>query len=315
MEKFGFENEENRRSFEEQFREREAIKTDGGKVDTIDVDLGSPDKVPVLMAPAWGCTMNVYEAAIKQLAEESSEPDDKGNKKEKRRVISLDYARFGGSGTSPAEAVEEYPEEEIRKAKAILGVLKEKGIEKTDAITHSESAINVIMAALVEPEKFRNIVLFAPAGLIGKDTFTRLVKGFSGQFKGRAGVESMSTIPVTETEKKVGAVAGKEGAKYFAKNPLRALKEGVAISNSQIHEALRYLHGKDIGVCVISGVDDPVFPMKRLQKIVKADMLDGFLSVRGGHGAVGEHPEHYIEAAKGMLAAMENKQVKNSLVG
>ncbi len=31
---------------------------------------------------------------------------------------------------------------------------------------------------------------------------------------------------------------------------------------------------------------------------MKEDMLDGFLSVRGGHGAMGEHPELYSNPAR-----------------
>jgi len=322
MEKYRFENDAPEVSFEEQFNRREKIETEGGTVETVDIN---PDAegTPFLMAPAWGCTMNVYEPAIESLSEgggwddedsiEITEKKD-GEAEEKTRVISLDYARFGGSGVSTEEVVQKYPEEFIRESKAILGVLEKKGIEKIDAVAHSASAISVVLAALVNPEKFESITLFAGAGLKGNDTFTRLIKGFAGQFKGRAGTESMSTIPVTETEKKVGAVAGKEGAKYFTQNPYRALMEGIAISksNSQIHEALRYLHEKGVSICVIAPVDDPVFPMKDIQKIVKADMLDGFLSVRGGHGAIGEHPELYIEAIKGLVKSMKRKREKKA---
>jgi len=312
---FGKGNFESKRSFEKQFRDREKIETEGGKVEIVDIN---PDAAgtPFLMAPAWGCTMNVYEPAIKTLSEGGGYDEDsletEGEAKEAARVISLDYARFGGSGVSADEAVQKYPEEEIRKSKAILGLLEKKGIEKINAIAHSEAAINVVLAALINPEKFESITLFSPAGLMGKDTFTRLLKGFTGQWKGR--VESMSTIPVTETEKKVAAVAGKEGAKYFAQNPYRALMEGIAMSksSSQIHETLRYLHGKGVSICVIVAVDDLVFPMKDIQKIVKADMLDGFLSVRGGHGAMGEHPELYIEAIKGLVKSMKKKREKKT---
>ncbi len=317
MEKYRFGNEAYEASFEEQFKSRKKIETEGGTVETVDINPDAPG-TPFLMAPAWGCTMNVYEPSIESLSEGSGWDDDdaletkSGEDKTKNRVLSLDYARFGGSGASAEEAVQKYPEEFIRESKAILGVLEDKGIEKIDAVAHSASAISVVLAALAHPEKFESITLFAGAGLKGDDTFTRLIKGFAGQFKGRDGAPSMSTIPVTETEKKVGAVSGVEGAKYFGKNPYRALMEGLAISksNSQIHEALRYLHEKGVSVCVIAPVDDPVFPMRDIQKVVKADMLDGFLSVRGGHGAIGEHPELYIEAIKGLVKSMKKKREK-----
>ncbi len=314
MKKSHFENTEGARSFEEQFNTREKIETEGGTVETVDINQDAAG-TPFLWTPAWACTMNVYEPVIKTLSEgggyEEGEEDSlekKEGKKEPNRVISLDYARFGGSGVSDDEAIKKYPEEFVRQSKKILGVLESKGIEKVNAVAHSMSSVSVVLAALANPEKFESITLFSPAGLKGKDTFTRLIEGFLGQYKGRP--ESMSTIPVTETEKKVGAVAGKEGAKYFAQNPYRALMEGIAMSksDSQIHEALRYLHKKGVSICVIAPIDDPVFPMKDIQKIVKEDMLDGFLSVRGGHGAVGEHPELYIEAIKGIVKSMKKKR-------
>ena len=320
MKESHFENTEGVSSFEEQFARREKIETEGGVVETVDIN---PDAAgtPFLWAPAWACTMNVYEPVIKTLSEgggyEEGEEDvleKKEETKEPNRVISLDYARFGGSVDSADEAVQKYPDEFIRQSKEILGVLDKKGIEKINAAVHSMSSISVVLAALVNPERFESITLFAPAGLIGEDTFTRLLNGFTGQWKGRAGTPSMSTIPVTETEKKVGAVSQAEGAKYLI-NPVRAAMEGIAMSksNSQIHEALRYLHKKGVSISVVAGVDDPVFPMERIQEIVKGDMLDGFLSVRGGHGAVGEHPELYIEAIKGLVKSMKKKREKEAL--
>jgi len=232
-----------------------------------------------------------------------------------RRVISLDHPRFGGDmSIAPEEAVGKYPNEELRKAMNILGVLDQKGIEKVDVVAHSEGAVNAVIAAVLHPEKFRTLVLVAPAGMIGEDTFTRLLKGFAGQSKGRG--ESMNNpdfpleIPISETEKKVGATAAKEAIKYMAKNPVRAFREGRGIAKSQIHDMLAFLHEKGVGIVVMSGVDDPVFPMERMQEIAKADMLDGFLSVRGAHGAIGEHPELYMTAADEMLTAVEEKKRK-----
>ena len=266
-------------------------------------------EVPVLLAHAWGCTNEVYKPAIRTLSESG------------RRVMSLDHPRIGGDINKRAsrEVLEKYPNEEVRKAYDILDLLNRKGIEKTDVVAHSEAAINIAIAATLHPEKFRNIVFYGPAGLIGEDTFTRLLKGFAGQSKRAESLKAtpaaektsgFSEIPITETEKKVAAAAAKEAIKYFAKNPVRAVKEAWGISKSQIHEMLRYLHEKGIGIVVMAAVDDPVFQMEQMQKIAKTDMLDGFLSVRGGHGEIGNHPELYMAAAEKMLTALEEKKKK-----
>lgn len=297
-EKIDFENATSgESSFEAQFENKEELKVAGGAAEVVDINPDNPKtEVPVFLAPSWGCTTEVYKPALKELTSHE------------RRTISLDHPRFGGDmKINQEDAAKKYPTEELRKAFNILGVMEQKGVDKVDIIAHSEGAINAVIAAALHPEKFRNMVLFAPAGLIGEDTFTRLLKGFAGQSK-RA--ETMEEIPVTETEKQVASAAITEVLKYFAKNPIRSIREAVDISNSQIHEMLRYLHEKGIGIVVMSGVDDPVFPMDKMQEIAKADMLDGFLSLKGGHGEIGNHPELYMAAAEKMLSALEEKQRK-----
>lgn len=296
-------------AFESKFRELEELRVGGGVVEVIDL---APDKpkteVPVLLAPAWSCNTEVYKPSLKILAGQQ------------RRVISLNHPTKGESASlALEEAVRKFPNQELRKALNILGVLEQKQIEKVDVIAHSEAAINTVIAAMIHPEKFRNIVFFGPAGLIGKDTFTRLLKGFIGQAKRPETLQALPVtdqspgwpeIPLTETEKEIAQTALKEGLKYVLENPVQAAKEVVDISKSQIHEMIRFLHEKGIGIAIINAVDDPVFPMDKMQKIVDADMIDGFLSVRGGHGELGNHPELYITAAEKMITALEEKKKK-----
>ncbi len=106
--------------------------------------------------------------------------------------------------------------------------------------------------------------------------------------------------------------AAKEAMNYIKQNPLRALREAIGISQSETHEMLRYLHEKGIGIVVMASVDDPVFPMDKMQKIVTSDMLDGFVSVGGKHGVIGEPSGRYVRAAEQMLTALEKKHEKSS---
>lgn len=309
-------------SFAAQFNNTENLKVPGGIATVVDI---SPERsktdVPVYFAEAWACTLPVYEPTLKVLTGSG------------RRVISSDHPRVGVGFKNQLdpEISKQFPTEGVRRALNILKVLEEKGIEKTDAIGHSEGGMDLAIAATIRPDLFRNIVLFAPAGLIGEDTVMRLAKGFGAQSQES---ESLSAkpytihyddpttpdetkmrpeIPITETTKQVAKTSQREGAKYVAHNPLRAVREavGMASSKSQIHEILRALHEKGVGIVVMSGVDDSVFPMDQMQEIVKADMLDGFLSVRGGHGAIGDHPELFMGAAENMLSQLEEKKAAN----
>ncbi len=308
--------QEEKSSFDEQFAKREQIKVAGGTAEVVDVRPEKlKDEIPVFFAPSWSCATNIYKNAIGTLSEQG------------RRVISLDHPRFGGDmkeilSEIPKEDFEDYPYEELRKAFNILDVLGAKNINQTDAITHSEGAINLVIAAALYPEKFRNIVLYAPAGLIGEDTFGRLMKGFSQQDANKL---DLDTLPVpeglSEEEAEQYKISRKEAQKKveglisgfikYLKNPIRSLNEAKDISKSQIHDLLRFLHEeKGIKIAVMAGTEDPVFPMDRIQETVKEDMLDGFLSLRGGHGEIGDNPELYMTAAADLLVKLKNKGEK-----
>ena len=306
-------------SFKEQFAKLETIETAGGTAEVVDIaPAQSKDEGPVLFAPAWACTLPVYKPALETLVNEG------------RRVLSLNHPRRGGEMKltyAEKELVKEYPNEEVRKALTLRDILNKKGVGKVDVIAHSEGAVNAAIAALLNPEKFRNIVFFGPAGLIGGDNAIRLFKGFAAQgnpkpslkeipvgeqqkkatqAEGRTAIE-YPEIPTTETAKQVGATAGREALKYMGQNPFRAIKEGWGLSKVQIDSLIDKLHERGIGIVVISAVDDPVFPTKTMAERLKKGSLDGFLSVRGGHGQIGEHPEHYMAMANQMLEKLRDR--------
>ena len=307
MEKLEFGNAE-KKPFKEK---EEEFDVAGGRAKVIEIEPDEPKTdIPVFVAPAWACTTEVYRPVLEELA------------LQKRRAISIDHPRIGGDlSSAPKEAIDKYSPEILRRALNIVEALDQKKIEKTDAIAHSIGAVDTVVAAMLRPEKFRNIVFYGAAGLIGKDTFPRLLKGQGKRAETmkaipenkEKGIPGLPEIPISETEKKVAAKAATEALKYFAKNPIRALKEAMALTNekSQIEKMLGYLHNeKGIGIVIMHAVDDPVFDQNMVRKMLKDDMIDGYLSMRGGHGEIGNHPELYVVAADQMFAALEKKKLK-----
>jgi pimeloyl-ACP methyl ester carboxylesterase len=294
-------NSAEKRTFEQQFSNKEFIPVAGGIAEVVDIKPEhQKSETPVFFAPGWGCTLEVYKPLLEKISEEN------------RRVITLNHPRIGGKALESVSRMNlEIPKEvskspeQFRKALNMLDIIDEKEIDKVDMVTHSESAINAVIAAVLRPEKFRNLILFAPAGLVGEDQFVRLMKGF---IAGGKRAESMSDVPISATEKKVGADAIQAVVKYVLENPIRGMREVYSLSKSQIHEMLGYLHEKGIGIVVMSTIDDPVFPMDKIQQTVKADMVDGFLSLKGSHGEIGGHPELFIPAVESMLVALERKE-------
>ncbi|MEI7742072.1 MAG: alpha/beta fold hydrolase [bacterium] len=296
-------------SFESQFEKREKIPTLAGMAEVVDIHPEhEKTSVPVFISPGWGGGIDAFKASMEVLM------------KQDRRVMSLNHPRTGGSMEKvPKDLLEKYPQEQLRKALTILGILKSKGIEKSDVIAHSEGAVAAIIAATLKPSAFRNIVLYGPAGMIGEDSALRLMKGSGAQklheksmdaIPGTDTTPGLPEIPLTETAKKMDANYAQHLKSYIARNPIRSANEIRTLATAQIHDMLRELHDKGIGIVVMAGVDDPVFPMERIQKIAKSDQLDGFLSVRGGHGDIGNYPETHMKAAEFMLTALEKKAKK-----
>ena len=291
-------------SFEAQFFAREKFETAGGTVEVVDVRSEKPNtEIPTFLAPGWAMTIDVYKTLAEKLVEE------------KGRFISINYLSLGGEMEGiPKEDIERYSSIEINKALSVLDVLEQKDIEKIDVLAHSEGAINICIAAVLHPEKFRNIILYNPAGMMKDNTFTALLKrinDISSSPETLAKMKEEMNLP--ESKKEAVPVWVREMLKYIAKNPVRSAKEALNISQSQIYDLIRYLHEQGIGISIMSGVDDPLFPPEKMQEFAKADMLDGFASIRGDHGIPVEKPftEPFAKAIVYMFASLENKRKKN----
>jgi len=235
-------------------------------------------EIPTFFAQGWGRPTSTITEALKTLYETD------------RRVITLDHPRKGGEIDEDYEGLA--PKEELRKATSILKVLEMKGIDQADLIAQSEGCANAVIAAAMNPKKFRNIILVAPAGMVGKDSFL----GLSARFLSEQIKDAINKEPKAKK------------STYIKDNPLRALIEVNDLSKIQIENILKGLKELGINISIISGVDDRAFPMKRMQEIANTDQLDGFYSVKGGHNQLYRHPEQYMKLAEQALTDLENKK-------
>jgi len=266
------------------------------------VDINPENKkteVPVLVAPGWGNTPKALQEVFKTISEKE------------RRVLSLGHPR---EISIEAPDKKEYPLEELQKAQNLLSVIDKQEIEKTDAIGYSEGGLNVLIAASLAPEKFRNIVLIAPAGMIGRDSFLNL----AGRFAKEVARENSQAIFDSQKRRRLTAMST-ELLKYVGRSVGLATKEVAAISKADIYQLLEELKKEGIGISIICGVDDEVFPMDKIQKQMAENIaagkpasafLDGFYSVAGHHGEIILNPEKYAGAAEAAISALENKYNK-----
>lgn len=267
-----------------------------GDVEVVDI---KPEEVktetPVTVAPGWGNTPENLKEFLISLAQRN------------RRVLSVSHSRqeHGIKGVIEPKN-DSHDLEEIHKALTIISTLREKGIDRTDAIGYSEGGINLLIAAQYDPERFRNIVLANPAGMIGKDNIFDLAKRFIAEMN--SGTKDLLVKP--EIRKPI-AIFLKEISNYIAKNPLKTYREVKAISEGDIRGLLKELREKGVGISIIHGVDDRVFPMDKVQQNITTEHADGFYSIKGGHAEIFLHPEKITTVADEALDALEKRTNNN----
>ncbi len=283
--------------FETLFAHREKIDFYGDELELVDIHPEhDTSNIPVIIAPGWSETMDTFKDSIKTLV-------DGG-----RRVISFNHPRHGKEAedmlpNGDSDIMEAYKQDaEIRKALAIIEILNERIPGKADVIAHSEGGINTAIAATFQAEKFNNIVFANAAGLMGPDNFPSLVKRFGLS----VAKDTLGSIGNNDPERKTrGGRSLKETIKYIRTNFLRATEESGAISASEVDGVLKYLAEVGIGVIVVCGENDPVFPIDRVKETLKDVPIDHFIVMPGGHTEIVTDPEAYMGKILEKLNEME----------
>ncbi|MFH0890796.1 MAG: alpha/beta fold hydrolase [Candidatus Liptonbacteria bacterium] len=312
-------------SVREQIEGAAAVEIDGERVKVVDI---SPEKLktetPLLVAPGWAATPKFLQDNIEGFV--------RGDGAGGRRTLCLDTPHGvdlrgaqGGSSISRTaarrkvgqvsrqETAEDYlteetiSEAELRKVAAAVKVMEEKGISQVDVVAHSEAGINMLLAAALYPEKFRNIVLVNPAGLMKKDNTAALATRFSYDNVRRTLAEVASGFPGGKRFAQRTNTAGLEIIKSVAKNPLRSLKEVVAIANTHTGELIDELKTKGVRVSIIHTTKDRAFPIQRVKEMASAREIDEFYTIEGGHGELMLNAEKVTDLADRALISMEKK--------
>lgn len=238
-----------------------------------------PHETPILLAPGYLSPIKEYKSAMHELYAHGQE------------VVSLNYPKKGSYldlTDEQARRVKEYfdpsKEDEVRKAIALLKVLNHEGLSSVNAIAHSAGAVDAAIAALIDPERIKNIVFFCPAGLVDKNR-RRLLSGLRKHVT-HTGSES-------------------DWLSEAKRRPLSALAEGLGLMGVDIHKLIRALHENGVGLFVVSGDEDPIFPTDVIMNFMKKDidegLIDGFATFKGGHGNI----ERYMTEALKILEQLE----------
>jgi len=288
------ESTERPKNLEEQFAHPERIRIGEEKVNVYDISSEKrKTEVPTVLAPGFSGTPMAHEQNILGLA------------KAGRRVISVDSPHGLAEHGVEKDLAGDHAEVELAKLSAIIQALDERGIKQVNVVAHSEGAIYMALAASLYPGRFRNMVFVNPGGMIGKDNVFRLGKGMAHQLAVQAASEARRTDTDRQAEKLRSPLIP---LRVIASNLKRAWGSVKVVADSDIVDMLKDLKAQGVGISIIHGADDKVFPMERVQKEVGADAVTGFYSVRGGHNEIFIRPEQYTKVADLALDALEARK-------
>lgn len=275
------------KSFEQQYANVELIGSGGEGIEVVDlIPPYAKNKTPIFVAPGWTETPTIYKEVMKSLFAY------------RRVLLTVGHPSKGGKPMSESE----HKIEELRKATNLLRVLEVKAIEKADFIAHSEGAINTTIAASIAPEQFQSIVYVHPAGMIGEARLMEVIERFMSNMT--AEFLRAKRDHTVRTQYRIRQI---EGLRYIMANPFRALREGLAISTTEIHHLLAELHYDGINLGILAAEDDALFPEDKIKQYVKEDHIDAYRVIPGGHGELHYRPDHYSEAIMSMLEEISRK--------
>jgi pimeloyl-ACP methyl ester carboxylesterase len=268
----------------------------GQNFDVVDIQPETlKTSTPTIYVPGFSATPEALKDPIIRMAEAG------------RRVISA-YAPHGVKGELEHESL---PKIEAQKLDLFLQLIEYKKLGKVNVVANSEASLYVVIAATLFPEKFENIVLVDPAGLIGKDGAFQLLQRVVEDMKKEGQLKGNLPQSVRPSE---FPSPRSVGMKSILSNVKASIQEIQAISTADIADALREIHTNGIGVSIIHGADDRIFPMERLQEMVTSDMVSGFYSVAGSHNSIYQY-EPYERAVEAALTALEKRSRKVEHVG
>lgn len=249
------------------------------------------DDVPVFVCPGWGV----------EKAEESMKQTLEIIVKEKRKVMTTSFEREN----KIIEDKEDIPIAELQKALTIIEAINKKNVDKIDAIGHSEGGLNLAIAASLYPEKFRNLVFISPAGMMGKkDSFLNLIKRFTID----EGINEIKNIKDSNINSFYDYI--KNIIKYISKNPSLAIEEAREINTADIFKMFEHLKEQGVGVGLVCGANDKVFPIEEVIKNANEKNVDYLVSTKGHHGSFVFNEDHVLLAENLLTNMARNKESK-----
>lgn len=223
------------------------------------------DSIPLFFITGWGASPETVKDFVEEIY------------KTGRHVIVIDYENLDSCFPITDVNYKTVPCLEYNKAVGIHTIMKKRNINQADIISHSEGSVSVTVAVHMSPDKFRNVLLINPAGLIRHDTLLKLSYRFILAIytqihfsKGKIHRHSISLwINVL---------------KYVLFNPIQSFREVLRLPYCNIFIYLEQISKKvKGGIYIMYGSKDSVFPLESIVQRLKNNKQIHMLKMKGNH--------------------------------
>lgn len=308
--------------FEEEFKKRDFLGVGSERIEVLDISPTGPgdDRAPVFFIPGYG-----------DGSPEGRKTNIRAIYEDNRRVLTMRSPR-GVEGKNDSDTLQ-FPETLMRQVNAIIAVLDQRSIEKVAIIGESRGGALALIAAFLHPERFSNIILVDSSGMVDKTSSMSLIFRFiaDGAFETANFIGNRMRGKVSPMAKEQVDWGTARFWKWALEDPKLSIEDVKDMARGEVFQLLKAVKAQGVGISIIHGAGDEVFPMRRVQGVIgdqvkqikdaaglddssKKDLsekvLDGFYSVEGRHGRINTQPERYTRAALIALAAAEAKQAK-----
>lgn len=260
------------------------------------IDTGLPgEQEPVLIAPGWNQTIEVWLPAIDELSTLG------------KRVVMIEAPHgITPEQTELPKQLQHIPTIMIQKAQAHIALLIHLHIKQVDIIAQSQGGIDALVATLLDPKRIHNTILFNPAGMVGPDKLPFLL--------GRFTLEAIRDILThfKHSSKYSRERINQKIVLEMLKHPVKSTESAQAITEIRLEQLIELIREQcDSQIVCIAGSDDTLFPIEKMRTRASLQTLGGFLTVKGNHVDIFRRPSIYMGLAYHLLVAMRQLERVN----
>ena len=270
------------------------IRIDGIVHRYIDSKPGDLESATVCIVPGWNQTIEVWLPAITEL-------DRLGY-----RTIMMEAPHGITRPFDEHESLKHIPTIMLQKAQAHIHLLDDLGITQTDVIAQSQGGIDSLVATIMRPKLFHNIILFNPAGMVGPDRLPFLL--------GRFTLEAVRDVllHMRHTARYSREKTNQRIVWQMLKHPFKSTQSAHAITKVRLEELIELIQTRcNSQIVCIAGSEDTLFPIAKMRTRASLETLGGFLTVRGNHVDIFRRPKIYMGLAYHLLVAMRQLERVN----